>query len=76
MRQMLMICLVTFVEPVQFGMLFPFVYFMVRDFKVAQSETELGYYVGLLASSFCLAQLFSSLPWYPLICTHVLLILL
>ena len=29
-RQMLMICLVTFVEPVQFGMLFPFIYFLVR----------------------------------------------
>ncbi len=62
-RQLLMICLVTFVEPVQFGMLFPFVYFMVKDFGIAKEEQDLGFYVGLLASSFCVAQLFTSLPW-------------
>ncbi|KAL2912472.1 hypothetical protein HK105_208044 [Polyrhizophydium stewartii] len=62
-RQMFMICLVTFVEPVQFGILFPFVYFMVRDFGVAGDDRDLGFYVGMLASSFCIAQLFTSLPW-------------
>ncbi|KAJ3321366.1 hypothetical protein HDV06_004351 [Boothiomyces sp. JEL0866] len=63
MLKMLMICIVTFVEPVQFGIIFPFVYFMVRDFHVSDNEKEIGFYVGLLTSSFCLAQCFSSLPW-------------
>ncbi|KAJ3313769.1 hypothetical protein HDV04_001573 [Boothiomyces sp. JEL0838] len=61
--QLFMICLITFVEPVQFGMIFPFVYFMVRDFGIAKNETEIGNYVGLLTSSFCLAQFLTSLPW-------------
>ncbi|KAI8924177.1 major facilitator superfamily domain-containing protein [Entophlyctis helioformis] len=62
-KQMFMICTVTFVEPVQFGVLFPFIYFLVRDFHIARDEKELGFYVGMLASSFCVAQLFTSLPW-------------
>ncbi|KAH6573462.1 hypothetical protein BASA60_006010 [Batrachochytrium salamandrivorans] len=62
-RQMLLICVVTFVEPVQFGILFPFVYFMVRDLGIATDDRDIGFYVGMLASSFCVAQLFTSLPW-------------
>jgi MFS family permease len=62
-RQMMMICIVTFVEPVQFGILFPFVYFMVKGFEMATDEKEIGVYVGMLASSFSIAQLFTSLPW-------------
>ncbi|KAJ3259687.1 hypothetical protein HK103_001948 [Boothiomyces macroporosus] len=30
---------------------------------VAKNETEIGNYVGLLTSSFCLAQFLTSLPW-------------
>ncbi len=62
-KQMFIILLVTFVEPVQFGILFPFIYFLVRDFGVASDEQSLGSWIGLLASSFSLAQFFSSLPW-------------
>lgn len=67
---MLIIMIVTFVEPTQFGILFPFIYFMIKDFNVTEHEKELGSYVyiyskcsGLLASSFCIAQLVTSLPW-------------
>lgn len=35
---------------------------MVRDFNLTDNEKELGSYVGLLTSSFCIAQLFCSLP--------------
>lgn len=63
MRQMITVMIVTFVEPVMFGILFPFVYFMVRDFHITTNEKDIGVYVGLLASSFCFAQLFTSLPW-------------
>lgn len=30
---------------------------------MSDNEKEIGFYVGLLTSSFCLAQCFSSLPW-------------
>ena len=36
---------------------------MVRDFGIAETESDIGFYVGILASSFCVAQLFTSLPW-------------
>eukprot|EP00842_Homolaphlyctis_polyrhiza_P005284 jgi/Hompol1/5757/HPOL_004681-RA len=39
------------------------IYFMVRDFGVSDDDRAIGFYVGALASSFCVAQLFSSLPW-------------
>jgi MFS family permease len=35
---------------------------MVRDFKLDQ-EDRLGSYVGILASTFCIGQLFSAIPW-------------
>ena len=63
MKQMFMIGLVTFIEMIQFGMLFPFVYFMVKDFNVTDDPRQLGRYVGLIASSFSIAQFFTSLPW-------------
>ncbi|KAI9098680.1 major facilitator superfamily domain-containing protein [Phlyctochytrium arcticum] len=62
-KQMAVVCLVTFVEPLQFGVLFPFVYFMVRDFHPEKSSHSLGGYVGLITSAFCIAQLFTALPW-------------
>ncbi|KAI8899288.1 major facilitator superfamily domain-containing protein [Globomyces pollinis-pini] len=62
-RQMILIWIVTFVEPVQFGVIFPFVYFMVKEFHVVQDDKMLGYYVGMLSSVFCIAQLFTCLPW-------------
>ncbi|KAI9355683.1 major facilitator superfamily domain-containing protein [Zopfochytrium polystomum] len=42
--------------------LFPFVYFMVRDFGIAD-EKNIGFYVGFIASSFSLAQFLTSLFW-------------
>lgn len=45
------------------SMLFPFVAFMVWDFGVAGSPTEVGFYAGMLASSFSFAQFISSFWW-------------
>jgi MFS family permease len=36
---------------------------MVKGFAMSDNEKEIGYFVGMLASSFCVAQLFTSLPW-------------
>ncbi|KAI9155917.1 hypothetical protein H9P43_009027 [Blastocladiella emersonii ATCC 22665] len=57
----LSICILS--EPVSLSILFPFVYFMVRDFGVVDDEAQLGYYVGLLASVFSLAQFCTSVFW-------------
>ncbi|KAI8590308.1 major facilitator superfamily domain-containing protein [Geranomyces variabilis] len=62
-KQMAVVCLVTFVEPLQFGVLFPFVYFMVEGFFPTLSHAALGTYVGVITSAFCVAQLVTAIPW-------------
>ncbi|KAJ3157517.1 hypothetical protein HDU86_003166 [Geranomyces michiganensis] len=62
-KQMAVVCLVTFVEPLQFGVLFPFVYFMVESYFPTLSHAALGSYVGVITSAFCVAQLITAIPW-------------
>ncbi|KAJ3179291.1 hypothetical protein HDU87_002900 [Geranomyces variabilis] len=62
-KQMAVVCLVTFVEPLQFGVLFPFVYFMVEGYFPTLSHAALGSYVGVITSAFCVAQLVTAIPW-------------
>ena len=50
-------------EAVTVSVLFPFVPFMVRDFHVADTDEKVGYYAGLIASCFFLAQFPGSLIW-------------
>ncbi|CAI0466210.1 unnamed protein product [Linum tenue] len=43
--------------------LFPYLYFMVKDFNVAQHEEDIGYYAGYIGSSFMLARSVTSVIW-------------
>lgn len=43
--------------------LFPYLYFMIRDLKVAKQEEDIGYYAGFVGASYFLARAFSSVPW-------------
>ena len=40
-----------------------FIGFMVEDFGIASSTKEVGYYAGLIASTFNIAQFISSFWW-------------
>ncbi|KAJ2998378.1 hypothetical protein HDV02_004593 [Globomyces sp. JEL0801] len=57
-KTMLIVCIVIFSEP----MMFPFVYFMVKDFNMAE-EKDIGFYVGFIAASFSFAQFLTSMLW-------------
>ncbi|TPX75247.1 hypothetical protein CcCBS67573_g03458 [Chytriomyces confervae] len=61
-KQMLVLCIINICEPIQLTILFPFIYFMVKDFGVAKNDSEIGWYVGLITSLFSFAQVLSSLP--------------
>lgn len=50
-------------ESFSITMLFPFVAFMVEDFGVCANAQDIGFYAGLVASSFSLAQLATSWIW-------------
>lgn len=61
--QMIIICIIRFSEPISFTSLFPYVYFMIRDFKIAPTEEDISKYSGYLASSFAFAQFLFAVQW-------------
>lgn len=61
--QILVIACVRFAEPIAFTSLFPYVYFMVKDFGVAESEAEVSKYSGYLSSTFAFCQVLTSFNW-------------
>ncbi|KAI8971537.1 major facilitator superfamily domain-containing protein [Mycotypha africana] len=62
MRQIAIIAVCRFAEPICFTVIFPFVVQMVRDFHIAE-EQNVGYYVGLITSCFALTQLLTGIHW-------------
>ncbi|ORX53499.1 MFS general substrate transporter [Hesseltinella vesiculosa] len=61
-RQLFIICVCRFAEPICFTVIFPFIVQMVRDFDIAREE-DVGFYVGFLTSSFALCQLLTGMQW-------------
>ncbi|KAK6936890.1 Major facilitator superfamily [Dillenia turbinata] len=43
--------------------LFPFIYFMVRDFHIAKREEDIGYFAGYIGSSFMVGRALTSIFW-------------
>lgn len=62
-QQMFIICIIRFSEPLAFTSLFPYVYFMIRDFGIAKEEQDISKYSGYLASSFAFCQFLFAVRW-------------
>ncbi|CAN0880535.1 Protein ZINC INDUCED FACILITATOR-LIKE 1 [Linum grandiflorum] len=43
--------------------LFPYLYFMIRDFNIAEKEEDIGYYSGYVGASFMLGRALTSVLW-------------
>lgn len=43
--------------------LFPFLYFMIRDFHIAEREEDIGYYAGYVGSAFMFGRALTSVLW-------------
>ncbi|WCJ28672.1 zinc induced facilitator-like 1 [Euphorbia peplus] len=43
--------------------LFPFLYFMIKDFHIAKREEDIGYYAGFVGSAFMLGRALTSILW-------------
>nr|GMD40610.1 protein ZINC INDUCED FACILITATOR-LIKE 1-like isoform X1 [Ipomoea batatas] len=43
--------------------LFPFIYFMIRDFQIAETEKDIGKYAGYVGSAFMLGRALTSVFW-------------
>ncbi|KAK6458242.1 major facilitator superfamily domain-containing protein [Scheffersomyces xylosifermentans] len=62
-RQMFIVCIIRFSEPLAFTSLFPYIYFMIRDFHIAEREQDISKYSGYLASSFAFCQFLFAVRW-------------
>jgi len=62
-KQLFVIGCIFMSEIFSLSMLFPFVAFMVADFGITNNDSEIGYYAGVLASCFSIAQFISSFWW-------------
>ncbi|RCK60583.1 hypothetical protein Cantr_08472 [Candida viswanathii] len=61
--QMIVIICIRFSEPIAFTSLFPYVYFMIRDFNIAPTEADIAKYSGYLSASFAFAQFLCCVQW-------------
>ncbi|XP_057999997.1 protein ZINC INDUCED FACILITATOR-LIKE 1 isoform X2 [Hevea brasiliensis] len=43
--------------------LFPFLYFMIRDFHIAKREEDIGYYAGYVGSAYMFGRALTSVLW-------------
>lgn len=43
--------------------IFPYIYYMVRDFNITNDETKISFYAGMVTSSFTFAEFSTSVFW-------------
>ncbi|KAL4590597.1 hypothetical protein LXL04_003532 [Taraxacum kok-saghyz] len=61
------IWLVSLCTALPISSLYPFIYFMIRDFNIASQEEDIGYYAGFVGSSFMIGRALTSLFWGVLV---------
>ncbi|KAG4428561.1 hypothetical protein IFR05_015957 [Cadophora sp. M221] len=62
-RQMTILALCRICEPIAFMSIFPYVYFMIQDFGVAKTTSEISVYAGMVTSAFAFAEFSSGVAW-------------
>ncbi|KUI60729.1 hypothetical protein VP1G_07897 [Cytospora mali] len=60
-RQMLVLALCRICEPIAFMSIFPYIYYMVRDFGI--DEKNISFYAGLVTSAFTFAEFSTGMLW-------------
>ncbi|GJR38481.1 zinc induced facilitator-like 1-like protein isoform X1 [Tanacetum coccineum] len=43
--------------------LFPFLYYMIRDFNIAEKEEDISYYAGFVGSAYMIGRALTSIFW-------------
>lgn len=62
-KQLLSMWMIVLGTALSISSLFPFLYFMIRDFHIAEREEDIGYYAGYVGSSFMLGRALTSFFW-------------
>ncbi|CAA7267909.1 unnamed protein product [Cyclocybe aegerita] len=61
--QLGILCLLRILDPMCFTQIFPYINELVSDLHVAKDPSQIGFYSGLVESSFALSQLITIYPW-------------
>lgn len=62
-RELLFTWVIVLCTALPISSLFPFLYFMIRDFHIAETEEDIGFYAGYVGSSFMLGRALTSVAW-------------
>ncbi|CAM8924544.1 unnamed protein product [Rhodiola kirilowii] len=62
-REFFSIWIIVLCTALPISSLFPFLYFMIRDFNIAETEEDIGYYAGYVGSSFMFGRALTSVFW-------------
>ncbi|CAG8961959.1 hypothetical protein HYFRA_00013739 [Hymenoscyphus fraxineus] len=62
-QQMTILALCRICEPIAFMSIFPYVYYMVQDFKITNKPEDLPMYAGMVTSAFAFAEFSSGVAW-------------
>ncbi|KAL3623296.1 hypothetical protein CASFOL_032112 [Castilleja foliolosa] len=62
-KQIFTVWFIVLASSLTISSLFPFLYFMIRDFHIAEQEEDIGYYAGFVGSSFMLGRALTSIFW-------------
>ncbi|XP_056165990.1 probable peptide/nitrate transporter At3g43790 isoform X5 [Syzygium oleosum] len=62
-RDLSFIWIVSLCTALPISSLFPFLYFMIRDFHIAKREEDIGFYAGFVGSSFMVGRALTSVFW-------------
>ncbi|TYJ36482.1 hypothetical protein E1A91_A05G309600v1 [Gossypium mustelinum] len=62
-RPLLSIWIIVLCTALPISSLFPFLYFMIRDFHIAEREEDIGSYAGYVGSAFMLGRALTSVSW-------------
>ncbi|GAA5986579.1 hypothetical protein JCM10908_003809 [Rhodotorula pacifica] len=63
LKQVLVLCLMRFAEPVAFSLIFPFISQFIEDLHVTDDPSRIGYYAGLIESLFAFTTFSTVLAW-------------
>ncbi|KAG9133142.1 hypothetical protein Leryth_023509 [Lithospermum erythrorhizon] len=63
LMQLLALWLIVLCSTLGITSLFPFVYFMVRDFHIAETDEDISYYAGFIGAAFMLGRALTSVFW-------------
>ncbi|XP_010251712.1 PREDICTED: probable peptide/nitrate transporter At3g43790 isoform X1 [Nelumbo nucifera] len=62
-KKFLYIWVVSLCTALPISSLFPYMYFMIRDFHIAKREEDIGFYAGFVGSSFMIGRALTSVFW-------------